>query len=179
MEEQLERIYTIPLTAVKDSPRNHRADRAIRAVRKYLVHHMKAEEVWIDAAVNEKLWNRGMYRIPSRIRVRARLFDDGVVEVSLPEEESKAGSSIRESLQDAKEQKLEEVHKKESEAIEKAMSEGAATPSGASKAKESETTDEEKPAAKAAAPKPTPEAKAEEPKPAAKKAATKAPAKDE
>lgn len=83
--KELERIYTIPLRDVKSSPRNHRTDRAVRAVKNYLSHHMKSEEIWIDNSVNEKLWERGMYKIPSKIRVRALKFDDGVVEVTLPE----------------------------------------------------------------------------------------------
>jgi large subunit ribosomal protein L31e len=114
VEEELERIYTIPLRNVKSSPRNGRADRAVRAVRTYLSKHMKADEVWIDAAVNQKIWERGKYKIPSRIRVRARLFDDGVVEVSLPEEES-GKASMRESLEEEREKKLEALHKPEEE----------------------------------------------------------------
>lgn len=83
--KELERIYTIPLRKVKTSPRNHRTDRAVRAVKTYLSKHMKSEQIWIDGSVNEKLWERGLYEIPSKIRVRALKFDDGVVEVTLPE----------------------------------------------------------------------------------------------
>lgn len=133
MEESLERIYTIPLRKVKWSSRNGQADRAIRAIRQYLIKHMKADEVWIDAAVNHHLWSRGKFKVPSKVRIRARLFDDGVCEVSLPEEETTAGESMREQMAEAKERKLEEAHKGEVEAAERAMAEGAATPSGLTK----------------------------------------------
>jgi len=114
--QELERIYTIPLREVKSSPRNHQADRAIRAVKRYLSKHMKSEDIWIDASVNEAIWARGMYTIPSKIRVRARRFDDGVVEVSLPDVEAKA--SIRADIKARKEKKDDEK-KKEKKAEEK------------------------------------------------------------
>lgn len=100
---ELERIYTIPLRDVKAASRNKAANRAVRAVRTYLSKHMKSEDVWLDAAVNEALWAHGMYKIPSKIRVRAVKFEDGVVEVSLPEEE--ATTSIREQLREERESK--------------------------------------------------------------------------
>jgi large subunit ribosomal protein L31e len=179
MDETLERIYTIPLRDIKKSPANGRADRAVRTIRDYLTRHMKAEEVWIDAAVNQKIWAHGKFAIPSKIRVRARLFDDGVLEVSLPEEEAKAGASMREELADAREKKLEEAHKAELEETEKAMAEGAATPSGLTKPSKpkAETEDEDEDEEDT-----EPKAKAPAKKPATKKAGDKGenkPAKDD
>jgi large subunit ribosomal protein L31e len=85
---EVEKVYTIPLRVVKRLPRTHRAERAIVEVRKYIARHMKAksEDVWLDNPLNEAIWARGMQKPPSRIRVKAVKFDDGVVEVSLPEE---------------------------------------------------------------------------------------------
>lgn len=114
--QELERIYTIPLRVPRSSPRNHRADRAIRYVKSYLARHMKAQDVWIDASVNEKLWDHGMYEVPPRIRVRARRFDDGVVEVSLPEVETK--ESIRSEIQARREAAAEKKEKKKEEEAE-------------------------------------------------------------
>ncbi len=93
----LERIYTIPLRKAKDLTRSRRADNAVRDVKRYLVRHMKADNVWLDQTVNEALWTNGKYHIPSRIRVKATRFNDGVVEVTLPE--STATGSVRESIQ--------------------------------------------------------------------------------
>lgn len=94
-DQELERIYTIPLREPKHGKRSRRAPRALTAIRAYLTRHMKSEKVWIDDAVNQKVWARGKFRIPSKIRVRAIKFADGVVEVSLPEEEARG---IREEL---------------------------------------------------------------------------------
>ena len=60
----------------------------MREVKLFLAQHMKTEEdkVWIDNPVNEAIWSRGIQKPPTRIRVKAIRFDDGVVEVSLPEE---------------------------------------------------------------------------------------------
>lgn len=98
---ELERIYTIPLRKAKELTRSRRADNAVRDVKRYLTRHMKSENVWLDHAVNEALWSNGKYSIPSRIRVKATRFSDGVVEVTLPE--STATGSLRDSIQTRRE----------------------------------------------------------------------------
>ena len=77
----------IPLRATKQAPRTRRAKRAVKEVREIVMRHMKvdAEHVWIDASVNEKLWENGIRNPPSKITVKAVKFDDGLVEVSLAE----------------------------------------------------------------------------------------------
>ncbi len=93
---ELERIYTIPLRKAHHGTRTKRANRAVRDVRAFLTRHMKSEQIWLAGEVNEALWSRGKYTIPSRIRVRATRFSDGVVEVTLPD--SSADGSIREAI---------------------------------------------------------------------------------
>lgn len=85
---EVERTFTIPLRATKRVPRTVRAQRAVAAVKDYVARHMKAEraKVWLDNPLNEALWARGIQKPPARVRVKAIKFDDGVVEVSLPEE---------------------------------------------------------------------------------------------
>jgi large subunit ribosomal protein L31e len=102
---ELERIYTIPLRKTKDLVRSRRADLAIRDVKRFLSRHMKSEQIWLDSTVNEALWKNGKYSIPSRIRVRATRFNDGVVEVTLPE--STATGSIRDTLEHRREKAAE------------------------------------------------------------------------
>lgn len=87
MAEEIERIITIPLRATKMAPRSRRAKRAVKEVREFIMRHMKADEekVWLDTALNEKLWERGIQNPPSRITVKAVKFDDGLVEVTLAE----------------------------------------------------------------------------------------------
>lgn len=88
MAEEIERILTVPLGDARKAARYRRADRAVQEVRSFVARHMRAEEdaVWIDGLVNEDLWSRGREKPPRSLRVRAIKFDDGVVEVSLPEE---------------------------------------------------------------------------------------------
>ena len=173
--KELERIYTIPLRNVMHSPRNHRTDRAVRAVKTYLSKHMKSEEIWIDNSVNEKLWERGMYRIPSKIRVRALKFDDGVVEVTLPETD--ITTSLRAERVKAREQREAAKEKKqtEKEKVEETKEGEAAAETKGEKKEGAETKDapkgtekkEDKPAAKKETPKsekPAPKAETHEKK---------------
>lgn len=102
---ELERVYTIPLRKTKDLVRSKRANYAVRDVKAFLVRHMKSEDIWLDGAVNEALWARGKYTIPSRIRVRATRFADGVVEVTLPDDTHTG--SIREELAERREKAAE------------------------------------------------------------------------
>ncbi len=86
-EKEIERIYVIPLRGAKHGPVSKAAPNAMKAVKNYLIKHMKVtkDNIWIDESINHELWSRGKYHIPSKIRVRAVKFDDGVVEASLPE----------------------------------------------------------------------------------------------
>ncbi len=87
-EEQEERVMNVPLRAVFKAPRTKRVPRAIEAIREFVVRHAKAkrEDVWIDPEVNRALWTRGIEKPPKRIQLRTIKFEDGRVEVSLPEE---------------------------------------------------------------------------------------------
>jgi large subunit ribosomal protein L31e len=87
MADEIERVITVPLKATKMAPRSRRAKRAVKEVREFIARHMKAEEdkIWIDTKLNEKLWERGIQKPPSRITVKATKFDDGTVEVTLSE----------------------------------------------------------------------------------------------
>ncbi len=83
-----ERIYTIPLRKVLNVPRSVRAPYAIRLIRKFVARHMKVpeENVWIDNRVNEKIWERGIEKVPNKITVRVIKFEEEeTAEVLLPE----------------------------------------------------------------------------------------------
>ena len=98
MVEELERIFTVPLTVTKHVPRTKRAPRAIKEIKEYVRKHMAdkgavglddeplKKDVWIDHRLNEILWSDGIEHPPSRIRIKAIRFEDGLIEVSLPEE---------------------------------------------------------------------------------------------
>ncbi len=88
--EELEREYTIPLRASRHQPsRRRRAGHALLTVKRFVVRHMKGkpENVWIDPRLNEEIWERGIQRVPSKVRVKAIRFEDGLIEVDLLETE--------------------------------------------------------------------------------------------
>lgn len=87
MADEIERIMVIPLRKTKQAPRTRRANRAVKEVREIVKRHMRVSEenVWIDASVNEKLWENGIRNPPNKITVKAVKFEDGLVEVSLAE----------------------------------------------------------------------------------------------
>ena len=97
MVEELERVFTIPLTVTKVVPKTKRAPRAIKEIKEYVRKHMMEKtseedeekdkkEVWMDYRLNELIWSKGIEHPPSRVRVKAIRFEDGLIEVSLPEE---------------------------------------------------------------------------------------------
>jgi len=104
-EKEIERLFTIPLRKAKHGPSSRAAPAAVKSVRQYLMKHMKVENdnIWIDESLNHALWAQGKTKIPSKIRIRAVKFDDGVVEASLPELGTK--TSRRELLKEEKEKK--------------------------------------------------------------------------
>ncbi len=87
-DEEEEHIFTVPLSKVKTLPRTKRAKVAMKTIRTFIGSHMKVPvaKVWIDASVNDRIWARGLQKPPSRIRVKAIKFEDGLVEVSTLEE---------------------------------------------------------------------------------------------
>jgi large subunit ribosomal protein L31e len=102
MAEEEERIYTIPLRT--SAPRTKKASNAVKTIRKYITRHMKPDKVWMDIDLNESIWTRGIQKPPANVRVKAVKFEDGLVEVSLPEleeteekEEKKKESKVKKS----------------------------------------------------------------------------------
>jgi large subunit ribosomal protein L31e len=68
---EVERVYIIPLRKAKRKPRSRRANAAIKVIKEFLQRHMKVENVKIDNKLNEFIWERGMHKIPSRVKVKA------------------------------------------------------------------------------------------------------------
>jgi len=82
-----ERVVTVPLRDAKEAPNRARADKALKVVRQDLASRFKTPEgeVNLDESINERIWERGRKKIPSKVRIRAAKFDDGVVEAELAE----------------------------------------------------------------------------------------------
>ncbi len=83
VEAEKEQIYIIPLRDTKRAPKWKRAKVAVKDVRTYLQKHMKSDDVKLDRTINEKIWECGSQKPPSKIRVRAIKFSDGQVQAEL------------------------------------------------------------------------------------------------
>ncbi len=116
--KELERIYIIPLRRAKIGPTTRAVPRAVGDVRHFLMKHMKVEQknIWIDDSLNKQLWTYGKFWVPSKIRVRAVKFEDGVVEATLPELGEK--KSRREFLKEEKKKKTPILRREEEKAEE-------------------------------------------------------------
>lgn len=79
----LDRVYIVPLSDVIYVPHYRRAKKAISILRKFMMRHMKPDELIIDPKVNEYIWRRGIKHPPRKIRVRATKDTQGVVKVYL------------------------------------------------------------------------------------------------
>ncbi len=75
--EKIEREYIIPLRhRWRIVPRYQKTNKAVKAVKEFLVRHMKIRDrdlgkIKIDKYLNETLWNRGIRNPPSKIKVIA------------------------------------------------------------------------------------------------------------
>ncbi len=81
----------VPLRKAWSITRYKRAPRAIQIIKNEVVRHLKVteeEEVWIDPAVNEHIWKRGIENPPRKIRLQVTRHDepDIPIEVKLMEE---------------------------------------------------------------------------------------------
>lgn len=81
----MERVYIIPLRDVKRVPRTIRSPKAVKLVREFLEKHMKSDDIKLDSSVNEKIWERGIQKVPPKIKVKATKEEDGSVSVTLVE----------------------------------------------------------------------------------------------
>ena len=118
MPEETEKIFVIPLKT-KGYASSKAAPIAMKRVKQYLMKHMKTtqENIWIDESLNNKIWNHGKFKMPSKIRVKAIKFEDGVVEAYLPDltfEKSRRELMLEEKL------KKQPILRKEEESEEEA-----------------------------------------------------------
>jgi large subunit ribosomal protein L2 len=76
-DNKIEREYIIPLRhRWKIVPRYQKTNKAVKAVKEFIVRHMKIrdrdlDKVKLDKYLNETLWHRGIKNPPSRIKVAA------------------------------------------------------------------------------------------------------------
>lgn len=118
-----EREYIIPLRRQwKKVPRYKRANKAIKAIKEFLVRHFKIRDrdlnkVKIDKYLNESIWLRGIKRPPNKIKVRAKKesgSENIIVELSELPEKLKF-KKLREEKREKKAKETKEKKKPEKE----------------------------------------------------------------
>ncbi|MCD6139362.1 MAG: 50S ribosomal protein L31e [Thermococcus sp.] len=78
-----ERVYVIPIRKImKIVPRWKRAPRAARYVKEFIARHTKADEVIMGTDVNEKIWERGIEKPPSKLRVKVTIEEREGIKVA-------------------------------------------------------------------------------------------------
>ena len=79
------RTYVIPLRReFNKAPRYKRSKKAIKALREFIIKHMKTEKVVIDILLNEYVWSKGIKNPPAKVKVNA-IPKDNYVYVELAE----------------------------------------------------------------------------------------------
>ena len=83
-----ERVLTIPMRKVIQRANIQRAPYAVKYIKDFVAKHTHTapEDVWIDEAVNETIWKKGIKRPPRSLKVRIIKWTDQMVEVGLPED---------------------------------------------------------------------------------------------
>ncbi|MGH2638184.1 MAG: 50S ribosomal protein L31e [Rhabdochlamydiaceae bacterium] len=122
--EELERVYTVPLSRAWITPRHRRTKRAVNILREFAAKHMKSSEIKIDTELNEELWKRGITKPPRRITVKMERDEDGLVTISLPKEVT----TKKEEAADASGEDKEQTVKAEDQVASSTQGEKAATP---------------------------------------------------
>jgi large subunit ribosomal protein L31e len=131
-----ERIYTIPLRKeFLKAPNYKRSSKAISTIKKFLIKHMKVEEVKIGKYLNLEIFKHGRKNPPSRIKVKAvkdkiKIKDKEVnivkvdlidAPIEIKEEPKKEIKKEEVKTQETKvEEKIEEQLKEKKETIEHA-----------------------------------------------------------
>ena len=129
--EKLEREYTIPLRKEwMKVPRYRKTNKAVKAVKEFLVRHMKIRDgdlnkIKVDRFLNELLWMRGVKNPPSKVKVKA-IKEGDIVRAELVEmpanikfkklREEKVESTAKEI---AKKRKAEKVETESEEDVDK------------------------------------------------------------
>ena len=79
-----EKTFNIPLRKeFQKAPKYKRAKKAVRAVREYLVKHMRNENVLIGPKLNLKIWEHGIKNPPHHVKVTAVEDKEGIVRAEL------------------------------------------------------------------------------------------------
>jgi len=112
----LERVYNVPLRReFRKVASWRRTEKAVTALRQFIVKHMKSEDVNISKYANQLLWKDGIKNPPHHVKVNVKKDDKGKVMVELAELSARDKRDIDKlkSLEKKKEDKEAEKKKEE------------------------------------------------------------------
>ena len=139
----MERTYNVPLRKeFQKAPKWRRTKKAVKALREFIIKHMKSEEVKIGKYLNLKLWKHGIKNPPHHIKVKAAKDDKGVVLVELAELPKEAILEKQKEEEKTKEKEAKEKEKKTEEPKKEEKPEGKEAKKSEEGAKEAKPTDE-------------------------------------
>jgi large subunit ribosomal protein L31e len=83
-EVVLERIYNVPLRREwLKVPKYKRAKKAVTALKQFIEKHMKSEDIKVGRFANLLIWQNGIKNPPHHIKIVAKKFAKGQVQVEL------------------------------------------------------------------------------------------------
>src|SRR6056297_2854889 len=156
---KLTREYIIPLRKkFRVVPRYKKANRAVKAIKEFLVKHMKIRDrdlnkVKLDSYLNEYIWSRGIKKPPARVKVKAiKDSKTGIVTVELVNvpEKLKYKKQRQEKAEQKAQEKAEQKKQEQQSMMQKAQQSAKAQKSQEqpqeqkTEEKASEETNEEK-----------------------------------
>lgn len=119
----LERTYNVPLRKeFLKVPKSRRSKKALKALKEFLIRHMKSDKVKIGRHANMKVWQDGIRNPPHHIQIVAKKDDEGNVFAELvgapvevvkePPKKKAPAKETKEAKPEDKEDKIEAEFKK-------------------------------------------------------------------
>ena len=106
-ETILERTYNVPLRKeFLKVPKYKRAKKAVKALKEFLVKHMKSDDVKIGKYLNDEIWKHGIKNPPHHVKLNAVKDKDGLVTAEL------VGAPVEEKEEDEKKEETKKVEEK-------------------------------------------------------------------
>ena len=128
----MERIYNIPLRKeFSKAPRYKKSGKSIRAIKEFIIKHMKTEEVKIGKYLNELIWKNGPKNPPHKVSVKAIKEDnitkveliDAPVEEKTEEKKAKEAPANKEKTEEKKTSKKEKIKEEVKEEVKEELKE--------------------------------------------------------
>jgi large subunit ribosomal protein L31e len=110
----MERVYTVPLRKeFQKAPKYKYASKAMRALKQFLIKHMKSENIKIGKYLNQSIWKNGPKNPPAKVKINVIKDKENVVTAELVDApEEKKVEPIKEKVtKNEKEQPKEEIPK--------------------------------------------------------------------